>query len=401
MNFRKPLLDEYNIGAIVLANYGLCVDEVEKINRGMMSNCYKIFAGGKQYFLKEPLIDVSKISIEEEAQLTYYLKSQLIPVAEFIKTLEGKWSFEYRGRYISLQEYIDGNQYRTFELPEKFLLPSLDMLGQIDKSLANYEPELKTKWDLHYCEAYDEAEIVRKLEDEMRAIAASGLDFDKRLKLEKAVEYVAALQPRMKEFGRYFKYTTYTGTHGDYHAGNIIYGESEILAVIDSNKSSRKPAIINLMHFYTKASHECKRVSSIDVTKLAEGMRAYERHVPLTYYDYKFMPYIYLHLLVRFSLPNRIRRCVQYSKFGNDRLAKGSMRGLMWNLRLARYLNANADIISRKLEKHYEQNLSKDELKQHRRWLYKQESAFRRRRLFRKVVPLWIRRAGRKVLSDN
>jgi hypothetical protein len=65
-------------------------------------------------------------------------------------------------------------------------------------------------------------------------------------------------------------------------------------------------------------------------------------------------------------------RLVHHLNIGNDRLAKKTMRGLKWNIKLSRYLEANAHTISQELEKYYEQTLSAPELRKHRRWIKRQ-----------------------------
>ena len=406
-NIREPLIDKNNIEGVILANYGLRVDKVEKINRGMMSNSYKVFAGTKQYFLKEPLTEISEDSMNEEVHFTHFLKDQSVPVADFVKTLDGRWSFKHQDRYISMQEYIEGRQYRIFELPDNFFLLSLETLGRIDKSLQDYELQVKKRWNTQYCERYDEEKIVHELKSLIKTIDTLSLDAGRKADLKQAAKHIMELQLRVRKFGQYLKYVTHARTHGDYHAGNIIYGTDEILAVIDNNEPLQIPATNNLISFYIKAANECAMADNINVARLASSLRVYTKYAPLTYCDYKFAIYVYLYILVG-TLPKRMHRCVQYSKGGNGRLTRGSIKGLVWNVNLCRYLNANADIISQKLEKYYESTLDKDELKKHRKWLkgqehvkglHAQESAIRRRRIFRKVVPLAVRRAGKRILS--
>ena len=409
---RKALLNQSNIADQVLAHYGIEVDDIEEIVKGAMSNTFKLSCaeGDESYFLKEPLTEISKEAIVAEAELLSFLKQHDIPVADFVKTLNGTWYFRHgnKSKPITLQKFIEGTEHCRSNVPRELLVPSFSMLGRINACLENYKLRPRKNISVERCEDYNEDDVVRKLDKYLAKLNNINITQEELRKITKAVKYVQRIQPSIKEYGLFFKYLTYVSTHGDYHTDNLIFDGDEIVAVVDWTSSCYMPACINLMFLGLDYGTKDAGVKSVDISALSEGLRAYAVYAPLSYYDYKLMPYAYLHAWGKRAILSRIKRYVGYKLAGNDEMAQRTLKIVMGAVSVCKYFEKNADLMSRQLEKYYEQTLSKDELGKHKRWLkgqdhiqqlYKQESAARRRHLLRRIVPLALRRVVRRILS--
>ena len=406
------MLNESNIASQVRTHYGLGIDEVERMVKGAASNSFKISSGDELFFLKEPLVKTSTEAINAEAELLLHLKGHGIPVADFVKTLHGAWYFKHgkNPKPISLQKFISGTEYRRSNAPKELLLPSFAMIGKINASLEDYELRPRENVSVEYCENYDENDVIEKLDKCLVKLHDVNVSQEELSKITSAVRYAQKIQPLIKKYGSFFKYLSYSSTHGDYHLDNLIFDGDEIIAVVDWTSSCYMPVCLNLMLLGLDFGIKGPGVQSVDLSDFPEGLREYTLHAQLNYYDYKLMPYVYFNAWGKRAVLSRIRGYVGHRVAGNNEIAQRGLGIVTRAISICKYLENNADIVSRQLEKYYEQSLSEDELRQHRKWLkeqehlrclYKQESAFRRRRFFRKAVPLWIRKAGREALSDS
>ena len=406
---KKTLLREDNIKNIILIHYGIEVGAIEEIVKGSRSSTFKISCinSGKLYFLKEPLAKTSKRTVVAEAELLRHLKQDGIPVAEFVKTLYGDWCFEYEKKRIILQEFIVGDEYSRKNVPENLFLRTVAMLGKINASLENYKMKPRKDLSVSYCEEYDAGDVVKRLEKSLARLNAADIGEKELGEISTAVQYLQKVQPSIKKYGSLFKYLTHSSTHGDYHVDNLIYEEDEIVAIVDWTSSGYMPVGFNLMVLGLDFCMEDIGINSTDFSGFIKSLHEYTAYAPLTYYDYKLMPYAYLLFWGRTAALARVERYVNHRLADNDELAKRKLKMVLRAIRICKYLEQNADIISCQLEKYYEQTLSKDELKQHKKWLkdqsylkwlYRQESAARRSRALRRVAPLAARKAGKRIL---
>lgn len=414
---KKPLLTEESIPEFLLFNYGIKADQVVKIDRGVMSSSYKVSSGDKHYFLKEPLNSISKKYIEDESCLLCFLRSKMIPVAEFMETTEGAHYVDCGDRLVTVQEFIDGNEYKAHKAPDELYLPSMEMLGKINAALKDYDLKIRRGWSKESCENYDENSIIQTLQACLSQIEELNLSDDRLARAKAVIQQTIEIQPRVKKYGAYQKYVTYSSTHGDYHVGNLIYhrtaGEEEIVGVVDCSSSCSMPVSYNLLRFYLRFDPRCARSNFVDTAKLIEGLKRYTIHAPLTYHDYRLMPYVYLHIVGRILMPLRIRRCINHIVHDNEDLARRELRGALWLIRMFRYLDNNAGRMSKELARHYKSTLCKEKLIMHKRFvsqfenqedmklLRKQEKIIASKRIFRILVPSPVRKLIKMVLPKR
>ena len=410
MAAKKSLLREEEVSQFLLDNYGIRADEVTEIDRGLLSKTYKVSSGNEHYFLKEPLNTISGEGIENEAKLLDHLSEKQIPVAEFISTLEGKHFVNHGENLVFLQKYIEGDKYKVYRAPDELYLPSMEFLGKFNASLTDYQLPQRKKWSRVYCTTYDEQKIIKRLKKYSARVKKLDLELGEIEKALKAIEYAIQIQPLMKEYGSYFKYISYGGTHGDYHVENLIYQGKEVAAVVDCASSSIRPIVFNLMRFYVRFDRDCRKANHVNLPKLAEGIDAYTTHASLTYHDYRFMPYVYLHVLGRIVIPYKIKKYIAHNRIGDSGSTYSKLGGILWFIKVHRYVMNNAGSISKYLVGHYEKVLSGESLQQHNQLrrefekqddikrLKQQEKAIASRRVLRDLVPVPIKKFIKRVL---
>jgi aminoglycoside phosphotransferase (APT) family kinase protein len=83
---------------------------------------------------------------------------------------------------------------------------------------------------------------------------------------------------------------TYSNSHGDFHAGQIIV-DGDKMAVIDWTSASRVPLCLEVINSYVTAAPACK-LGEIDADGLKRFIERYSRHFTLTEYDLRAMPFV-------------------------------------------------------------------------------------------------------------
>ena len=367
MSARMPILCESEIPEFLFNAYGINVTKVEKIDKGFMSNAYKASTGSTSYFFKEPFHMPSDVLGEGEAELLDFLKSRSLPVANLIKTTDGTHYAENGGRLLSLQEFVEGEVYKSKTVPDTLLLPSFEVLGKIDGSLVDYKLPVRQKWTARYCEDYSEEEIVQELKDFLIEAETLNLCDEELRRVRRGLKFAIRIQPLMKEWATAFHWVTHSSTHGDYHVGNLIYDDRDVVAVIDWTNSSTIPVIYNIMYLYIMFGKERRKIKSIDTSELFACMQEYAKHAPLSYYDYKFAPYVFAHILGRETIPVRAHRYFFHTRNGNSVVAQKRLRSMLRSNKMCRFLIEDADTISKQLEEHYEASLTGYELWKHKK----------------------------------
>lgn len=106
-NVEKSVFTNSTIIKEVKKHYGIDITKIEKIIGGS-ANLYKVYSDYEIYVLKEFQEWYNKDIILKEVHVINHLKSKNIKVPEYIKCLDGKYSFNYKEREVILQKYIEG-----------------------------------------------------------------------------------------------------------------------------------------------------------------------------------------------------------------------------------------------------------------------------------------------------
>ena len=233
--------------------------------------------------------------MENEGHVTAFLAAHGIPVAKIIKTKQGGYHVEAGDISVHVQEFIEGETPAVNTAPEWMLGEMADLLGRIHQVLENYGPM-----------------GISFGEDFFRKARARGARRNYIKKLREAKKgndpvLISELEERVKHLGRISKFRidtrrlTYRNSHGDYHIGQVIVKEKELM-VIDWTSACRLPACLEVMMSYVTAAPACAG-GAINSEGLREYIRHYIKHAKLNAYDLQMMPYVFYYQQIMCHYP--------------------------------------------------------------------------------------------------
>lgn len=338
MAVQKSVLSESEIFKLLKNHYRISADKVQHLHLGT-ANCFKVFTKDTPFFLKEYQETFSERDLQRETELNNFLLSQAFPTAGFVKDKNGISYHFVNGRYVVLQEYIEGESYVNHDLPDNMLFQSAEILGQLHEILIEYNlpVEMSDKWIKEFsvsqaCAKYD------SLLDSAQNIK----DKEIRYKISKDLIFKKELIKLIEPYGQYFDKLTYKSTHGDYNAMQYLCAGDRIKAIIDFASAKKIPAVWEIMRSYMQSASDTKDPFDFDVSKFCEYVRCYMRFSALTECDLKYMTYVYLYQLGRSRYG--------YKEYMTDAENKDELlKFAFWRTNVCRMLLNKADEISAKL----------------------------------------------------
>ena len=293
MSIEKSVFDQDKMQSFLLQEYGFHLHAMRHLPLGT-ANCFQISCTEGTYFFKEYQKGFHIQDVKRETELVEYLYSTGFPVARFIGTVTGDSCILFEGHVISIQEYLEGESYLN-DLPHDLLKESAKYLGILHSVLKEYpmESSLDEKWAESISvdsvnEKYDR--LIRALEEERSDPKYSRIKADFHFKKE--------LFGHIEDMKKYFSGITYTPSHGDYTACQLICDKNHVKAVIDFSSAAKLPAIWEIMRSYIQ-SGACRDGKSFDIEDFAQYVKEYMKYSPLTKRDLEAMPYVYLFQLSR------------------------------------------------------------------------------------------------------
>lgn len=324
-----------NIINIIKEKYNIDINNIEKINRGS-ANIYLL---DNKYILKEFQSKYTKEEIDKEINIINHLRKDNIKVPEYIKLLNGEYSFIYNDKVIILQKYIDGYTIEANTGTYNQMIESASYLGKIIKSLENIEVELPTS---DISSWYSEETINNAIEKHINLL--NKIDKEKELKIYKDLEDKISMLKYVKENIDFtdMKYLTFKNTHGDYSVLQFIYKEDKIEAVLDFVSASKMPIVWEIIRSYSYIDSKCKD-GIIDINNLVDYVKEFTKYVKLNKYDLKYMSYLYLIQLLTSTYG--------YKQYIEDNTKLDLLEFAYFRTNLCKYLFNNRDIISDVLSK--------------------------------------------------
>lgn len=223
--------------ARVLGHYGLDrLESVQLVKEGLVDDNWIVGTGRARYFLKRHHPDRSDPDrLRAQHALVGRLRTAGFPAPNILLTLRGDSLLILDGRAYELQDYIDGTAFD----PQR---PShLEAAGS---TLARYHalargfapPSLCTREPL-----YTPAQLQRHL---ARLCVAWQVEHDPRLA-------PVARQLRIEAEHLATRFAGYAGLpyrviHGDYWAGNLLFGGDSVVALVDYDKANWQPRLVEL-----------------------------------------------------------------------------------------------------------------------------------------------------------
>ena len=296
MSLEKSVLDIDKIRGLLNSEYGLELLDCISLELGS-ANCYKVHCKEGVFFFKEYQSEFTKDKVDKEADIVKLLISNDFPVAEFIKTANGKNCVLYEGHVISLQQFIEGKSYLN-DLPHSLLMESAKYLGVMHSLLKDYPMEISMDYD--WAVGFSSEAVSQKFNGLLSALDENKSD-PNYVRIHDDLVFKMKLMDSIDAWKEYFKGITYTSTHGDYTACQLICDGGRIKAVIDFSSAGCIPAVWEIMRSYIQSGGVSRNGSYFDVGDFSLYVKEYVKYSPLTERDLEAMPYIYLFQLAQSS----------------------------------------------------------------------------------------------------
>lgn len=332
---KTVFLNDNVIIKVLKEKYGININEVKKLNRGS-ANIYSL--NDDKYILKEFQSRYSKEQIEKEIAVINHLKKKDIRVPEYMKCLDGNYSFVYKEKTMIVQKFIEGYTIDPNNGDYNQTMESAYYLGKIINGLDDIDYNLPTSdissW--YSKENFDNAintynYLLNNLNDKDEMYIKIKNDLEEKINMINDVKKKLKLDE--------MKNLTIKGTHGDYSVMQFIYKDGKINAIIDFVSACKMPVVWEIIRSYSYIDKNAKN-GEFNIDILVDYVKEVCKYVNLNKYDFKYMPYLYMIQLLNSSYGYK-----QYLKNSNkDLLEFGFLR-----TNICRYLYKNATIISDRL----------------------------------------------------
>ncbi len=296
MSLEKSVLDTDKMRAMLSDEYGLHLIKSTSLSFGS-ANCYKVHCKEGDFFFKEYQSNFTTEMVDMEAGIVGYLSSRDFPVAGFIKTIHGSNCISYEGHVISVQDYIEGQTYLN-DLPHPLLKESAKYLGIMHSLLKDYP--LEVSLDYEWARGFSSDAISQKFNSLLSALEENKSDPHYE-KIREDLIFKKKLMDSIDDWKEYFKEVTFTSTHGDYTACQLICDDKGIKAIIDFSSARCLPAVWEIMRSYIQSGGVSRNGSDFDIEDFSLYVKEYMKYAPLTKKDLEAMPYLYLFQLAQSS----------------------------------------------------------------------------------------------------
>ena len=290
MALEKSSLNDEAMRSLLASEYHYHLIESTPLSFGS-ANCFKIRCEEGVFFLKEYQSRFSQQEVEKEAALVDFLVSKGFPAARFFKTANGNPCTIHDGHLICVQEFIEGKTYLN-NLPRHLLPESAQYLGRMHVLLKDYP--LKKDMDDGWVQSFSPENASKKYDSLLSALEQDSADVHCQ-RIRDDLLFKKELSSRISDLKPYYDGITYTSTHGDYTACQLICGEDHIKAVIDFSSAAALPAVWEIMRSYVQST------GSFDTADFVQYVANYLEEAPLTKRDLEAMPYVYLFQLAQSS----------------------------------------------------------------------------------------------------
>ena len=278
------------INELVLQNYGLTVDSIEKSSVGAGSDTYFITCGTQKYVLKFPC-ESEMNHPNSEPFLCEYLLKRGLSVCEFIRNNSNSFiSKDENGRKFHLQKYVQGKVYGLNEAPAWLLKESAQTLGKIHTVLTDYRG-LPDGIGKDFFKYKTPKNSIRSYTSTLETAKQQG-----DTAIEDDLLYRIDLLKKFPEFEFDLSKLSCKSTHGDYSICQLICGESQIKAVIDWTSACVHPIVWEIIRSFAYAAPSSKD-GKIDISEFLEYVSHYLNFGKLNSYDVAMMPKLFYYQL--------------------------------------------------------------------------------------------------------
>ncbi len=292
MSLEKTVMSDDDIFNIVRSHWNIECQSHVKMKLGT-ANCFRICSENGTFFLKEFQSDISEEAILREAEVLEKLQGKGIPTSSFLRTISGSKFVFYKGHYLILEKFIDGQNYGYYDYPKEMLPELAEMLAKIHVALKDVllPVSLDSSWvNEDAVPKYEK--LLSVLEEHREDLKYPEIREDLLYKYE-------LLRERQHRFRQYFDGITYGASHGDYQGCQIIGENNRIKAVIDFSSARTLPIVWEIMRSYIQTSETTRISGQIDIQELCSYVKCYCKYAALSERDLEAMPFVYVFQLLR------------------------------------------------------------------------------------------------------
>lgn len=326
------LLTKEQIINLMHDEYGLDIDEVEKIDRGS-ANLYLL--NKDEYILKEFQSKYTPEEILKEIKIIDHLKKDNIPVPEYMATKDGNKYITFMGKVVIVQRYIKGYIIKQNQGNYEQVIESAREYGKMVKSMETLEVDLPYQDALSWLTVEKMDKSINKykvlLQDLKEGIYFHQIKSD----LEDKIQMLEHIKNNY-DFSN-IDDLTIKNTHGDYSLQQFIYEDGKIKAIIDFASACKMPIVWELIRSYSYIDEE------FNMNNFKDYINEFMKYIPLTSNDIKYMPYIYLVQLLNSDYG--------YKQYIYDDRKEELLFFGFYRTKLSKYLFENASVISNELIK--------------------------------------------------
>ncbi len=236
----------------------------------------------EKYILKEFQKGYSYDDIVEEIEIVSHLRQNGINSSVFIPTINNKYVYQYKDRFLTLQKYIDGNTYEANTASLNLMDNSAILLGKIHNALETY-----TSKKYRFTKEWINKDIIENKKDLYRRLLNEATS--KRDEYTERIIY--DLQYKLANIDNInwhnwinCRNITYANSHGDYSILQLICVGDNINAVIDFSSSCNLPVVWEIIRSFTYGDKDCA-AAIINISSLKRYILCYLKERTLSEED--------------------------------------------------------------------------------------------------------------------
>lgn len=330
----NSVLNNEKIVELVREKYNIEINQITKLNRGS-ANLYSL--NDNEYILKEFQSKYTRDEIEKEIKIINHLQKDNIPVPDYLKTIDGNYSFIYEEKVIIMQKFIAEYTIESNTANYNQVIESAEYLGKIVKSLSTLDFDLP---NTDVSEWYSHKTINESIEKQKKLLEKVNKDEEPQIYEDLKCKIDMLIDVRDNFDFNDMNKVSVMNTHGDYSLLQFIYENEKINAIIDFVSACKMPIVWEIIRSYSYIDPEAKE-GQININNLIDYTRTFSKYVLLNEYDLKYMSYLYLVQLLSSTFG--------YKQYIADNSKKELLKFAYFRTKLCKNLYENADNITNAL----------------------------------------------------
>lgn len=263
------------IKELIKKNYNLDVNKITKIKDGSAD----LYILDSFYVVKFYQDNFKLQKIKKGIDISNYFHKLSYKTPIYYKTINGKYYFCYKKRYVVLMNYIKGKKISAFNASTTMIKNSSKFYSKFISDLQNYDKELPFyDFDKYFVDNID-----KSISDYLRLINDTNnieIKNDLQLRIDLLKKINLALFSNIDKI-------TICNCHGDFYISQCLYKKNEIMSILDFESAKVMPIAIELFRSYIYFDKK------FNIDNLIMYINEFIKNFKLNYYDLSYMPYLY------------------------------------------------------------------------------------------------------------